>query len=201
MNSLIAHRCSSGRSPNGRTTYTAPTRRNSHKEPQRYGRGEHSRAGRPRGAGSHNRAGRYARPRGRRQHPPHGAPRAHLRAGPGGEVDSEAESVGRRYFAAIDARDLDAAVALWAPGGREHVRGQVDVTAPEGVRAFIGDLLGALPDMRWEIVSTTTEGERCAVQWRFTGTFAGPGTFNGLAPTGHPLTLEGVRPADRARRA
>ena len=105
---------------------------------------------------------------------------------------SEAETVARRYFEAIDAHDLDGAVALWAPGGRENVRGQVDVTAPEGVRAFIGDMLGALPDLRLEIVNTTTEGERCAVQWRLTGTFAGPGTFSGLAPTGHPLTLEGV---------
>ncbi|HXA53798.1 MAG TPA: nuclear transport factor 2 family protein [Solirubrobacteraceae bacterium] len=105
---------------------------------------------------------------------------------------SEAEAVARRYFEAINVHDLDAAVALWAPGGREHVRGQVDVSAPEGVRAFVGDLLGAMPDLRWEMVATTTEGERCAVQWRMTGTFVGPGTFNGLQPTGHPLTLEGV---------
>jgi hydroxyacylglutathione hydrolase len=110
----------------------------------------------------------------------------------GSRTPSEAESVARAYFEAINAHDLDAAVALWAPGGRENVRGQVDVTAPEGVRAFVGDLLGALPDLRWEIVQTTTEGERCAVQWRMTGTFAGPGTFSGLAPTGHPLVLEGV---------
>ncbi len=104
----------------------------------------------------------------------------------------EAESVARRYFEAINAHDPDAAVALWAAGGRENVRGQVDVTAPEGVRAFIADLLGALPDMRWEIVSTTSDGDRCAVQWRMVGTFAGPGTFGGLAPTGHPLVLEGI---------
>jgi hydroxyacylglutathione hydrolase len=105
---------------------------------------------------------------------------------------SEAEAVARRYFEAINAHDLDGAVALWATGGRENVRGQVDTTAPAGVREFIGDLLGALPDLRWEIVRTTTEGDRCAVQWRMTGTFAGPGTFGGLAPTGHPLVLEGV---------
>jgi hydroxyacylglutathione hydrolase len=110
----------------------------------------------------------------------------------GARAPSEAETVARRYFEAINAHDLDAAVALWAPGGREHVRGQVDVTAPEGVREFVGDLLGALPDLRWEMVNTTTEGERCAVQWRMVGTFAGPGTFSGLAPTGHPLVLEGV---------
>ncbi len=105
---------------------------------------------------------------------------------------SEAETVARGYFEAINARDLDGAVAMWAEGGRENVRGQVDVTAPEGVRAFIGDLLGALPDLHFEIVNTTTEGERCGVQWRLTGTFAGPGTFNGVAPTGHPVALEGV---------
>jgi hydroxyacylglutathione hydrolase len=105
---------------------------------------------------------------------------------------SEAEAVARRYFEAINAHDLDGAVALWAVGGRENVRGQVDVTAPEGVRAFVGDMLGAIPDLRWEIVDTITQGERCAVQWRLIGTFAGPGTFSGLAPTGHPLLLEGV---------
>ena len=49
--------------------------------------------------------------------------------------------------------------------------------APEGVRAFLGELLGAMPDLRLEVVSTTTEDERCAVQWRLSGTFAGPGTL------------------------
>lgn len=104
----------------------------------------------------------------------------------------KAESVARRYFEAINARELEAAVALWAPGGREFVRGQVDTTAPEGVREFIGQLISALPDMEFEIISTTTEGERCGVQWRLTGTFAGEGGFGGIAPTGNRLELEGL---------
>jgi glyoxylase-like metal-dependent hydrolase (beta-lactamase superfamily II)/ketosteroid isomerase-like protein len=104
---------------------------------------------------------------------------------------SKAEAVARRYFAAIDARDLETAVSLWAPGGRENVRGRVDVLAPEGVREFIGELIGAVPDLAMEVVSTTTEKDRCAVQWRLTGTFAGPGRFGGIAPTGSPLALEG----------
>ncbi|HVR06340.1 MAG TPA: nuclear transport factor 2 family protein [Solirubrobacteraceae bacterium] len=105
---------------------------------------------------------------------------------------NEAESVARRYFAEINARDLDAAVALWAPGGREFVRGQFDGSAPEGVREFIGDLLAAMPDLHFEILGTTTEEDRCGVQWRLTGTFAGPGSLNGVVPTGHPLALEGL---------
>jgi glyoxylase-like metal-dependent hydrolase (beta-lactamase superfamily II)/ketosteroid isomerase-like protein len=104
---------------------------------------------------------------------------------------SKAEAVARRYFAAIDARDLETAVSMWAPGGRENVRGRVDVNAPEGVREFIGGLIEAVPDLVMEVVSTTTEKERCAVQWRLTGTFAGTSPFGGIAPTGSPLVLEG----------
>ncbi len=104
---------------------------------------------------------------------------------------SKAESVARRYFAAISERDLDAAVGMWQQGGRENVRGRVDVLAPEGVRDFIGELLDAIPDLDMQVVSTTTEGERCGVQWRMTGTFAGPGHFGGVAPTGDPIEIEG----------
>src|SRR5215469_11309460 len=83
---------------------------------------------------------------------------------------NKAEAVARRYFEAIGARDLDGAVAMWAEGGRENVRGQVDVTAPEGVGSYIGGLLDAIPDLRFEILSTTTQDDRCAVQWLLTGT-------------------------------
>jgi glyoxylase-like metal-dependent hydrolase (beta-lactamase superfamily II)/predicted ester cyclase len=112
----------------------------------------------------------------------------------GGKVvsDGEAEAIARSYFDAINRRDLDGAVAMWTAGGREHVRGQVDVTAPDGVHTFIGGMLAALPDLHFEIVSTTSEEERCGVQWRMSGTFAGPAHFNGMAPTGDRLLLEGV---------
>ncbi len=107
-------------------------------------------------------------------------------------TSSGAESVARRYFEAIGARDLDTAVGLWAEGGRENVRGQVDVLAPEGVRAFLGELLEAVPDLEFEVVSTTTQDDRCAAQWRLSGTFAGPGSLNGIEPTGDRIVMEGV---------
>src|SRR5271155_482549 len=109
-----------------------------------------------------------------------------------GSRSKQAEAVARRYFEAIGAHDLDAAVAMWADGGREDVRGQPQVFAPDGVRAFLGGMFEALPDMKVDILSTTTEDDRCVVQWRFTGTFAGPGHLSGVAPTGHPVTLEGL---------
>lgn len=105
---------------------------------------------------------------------------------------SEAEQVTRRYFEALNAHDVQAAAAMWAPDGREDVRGQGLFIGPEGVREFISGLLEAMPDLRLEIVSTTSEGERCALQWRMRGTFAGPGSLGGIAPTGHRMEMEGV---------
>jgi glyoxylase-like metal-dependent hydrolase (beta-lactamase superfamily II)/predicted ester cyclase len=107
------------------------------------------------------------------------------------EEATAVEAVARDYFEAIGNRDLDAAVALWKPGGRENVRGQVDTTAPDGVREFLGGMLAALPDGHMEIVAQTSEGERSAVQWRATGTFAGA-PLNGIEPTGARIVLEGV---------
>ena len=105
---------------------------------------------------------------------------------------SSPESVARRYFEAIAARDLDGAVALWADGGRDNVRGQVDVLAPDGVRDFLGELLEAVPDLDFAVVSMTSQEDRCAVQWRLDGTFAGPGSLGGIAPTGDRVSIEGI---------
>ena len=104
---------------------------------------------------------------------------------------AETEKIVRAYFDAIDRHDVDAAVAMWAPGGREFVRGQIDATAPAGVREIIGGLVAAMPDLNVEVVRTTAEADRCAVEWRMTGTFAGPEPFNGIEPTGARIELEG----------
>jgi glyoxylase-like metal-dependent hydrolase (beta-lactamase superfamily II)/predicted ester cyclase len=105
---------------------------------------------------------------------------------------SEAEAVARRYFEAIGAHDVDGAAAIWAPDGRDDVRGQGLFIGPEGLREFIGNIVEAIPDLRVEILSTTTENDRCALHWRFSGTFAGPRSFNGINPTGDRMELEGV---------
>jgi glyoxylase-like metal-dependent hydrolase (beta-lactamase superfamily II) len=59
------------------------------------------------------------------------------------------------------------------------------------VRSYFGELFGAFPDFTFEVRSTVTEGDRCAVLWRATGTFAGPGSFQGLDPNGARIDVEG----------
>lgn len=99
--------------------------------------------------------------------------------------------VADEYFAAIARHDLEAAVALWAPGGRENVRGQVDTVAPEGVRAFLGGLLAAVPDLEFTVLGKTVQRERVAVRWIARGTFTGA-PYQGIAATGSPIELEGI---------
>ncbi len=101
------------------------------------------------------------------------------------------EEVARRYFAAVAARDVDAMVACWRAGGVDRLHGQADLVAPDGVRAWFEEMFAAVPDAVFEVVQTTTEADRCAVRWHLTGTFAGPGTWQGFLPTGGRLDLVG----------
>jgi glyoxylase-like metal-dependent hydrolase (beta-lactamase superfamily II)/predicted ester cyclase len=97
----------------------------------------------------------------------------------------------RAYFAALADRDVDGAVALWSSGGVDHITGQPDLSGPEAVRSFLEDLFGALPDLRFEIIETTTHRERCVVRWRARGTFAGPRRLDGFVPNGRRFDCEG----------
>jgi steroid delta-isomerase-like uncharacterized protein len=106
---------------------------------------------------------------------------------------SSAPDLARRYFEAIGARDLDAAMAMWAPGGVERVVGQRELPAPDGVRAFLSELRGAFPDLIWEVLDVigSDSERRVAVRWRASGTFAGPGTFHDFVANGAHLEMEG----------
>jgi hydroxyacylglutathione hydrolase len=99
--------------------------------------------------------------------------------------------VARRYFAALDAHDLDTAAACWQPGAIDRVVGEQELIAPDGVRSYFASLFNAFPDFSLEIIELTTAHARTAVRWRGRGTFAGPGTFQGFEPNGARIEIEG----------
>jgi hydroxyacylglutathione hydrolase len=99
--------------------------------------------------------------------------------------------VATRYFESLAAHDIDAAVANWAPGGVERIVGQREMTAPADVRAFLGELFGAFPDLEYELLEVTAADGRAAVRWRARGTFAGPHAFQGFRANGARLEMEG----------
>ena len=99
--------------------------------------------------------------------------------------------IARRYFAALGARDLDAAVACWAPGAVDRLVGAQELIAPDGIRRYFGALFAAFPDFELEVLEVTAGRGRAAVRWRAHGTFAGPGDFQGFVANGAAMTLEG----------
>jgi glyoxylase-like metal-dependent hydrolase (beta-lactamase superfamily II)/predicted ester cyclase len=99
--------------------------------------------------------------------------------------------VAKRYFAALDAHDLDAAAACWQPGAIDRFVGEQELIAPEGVRDYFASLFDAFPDFSLEIIELTTSHARTAVRWRGRGTFAGPGSFQGFEPNGARIEIEG----------
>lgn len=99
--------------------------------------------------------------------------------------------VAKRYFAALNAHDLDAAAASWQPGGVDHLVGQQELVAPDGVRRYFSELFAAFPDFRFEILETMAAPGRCAVRWRVRATFAGPGRFQNFAPNQARIDIQG----------
>ena len=104
---------------------------------------------------------------------------------------AETARVADGYFAALVRHDIDDALTYWKPGGRENVRGQVDTTAPDGVREFLTGIFAPFPDFAFNVVETTIQDDRAAVRWTATGTFTGA-QFQGVEPNGAKLALEGV---------
>jgi hydroxyacylglutathione hydrolase len=99
--------------------------------------------------------------------------------------------VARTYFDAVAARDVDAMVACWAPGGIENIAPIGQLSVPEGVRAFFTELFAAVPDQKFEVLDVVAARNQAAVRWHSTGTFCG-GPFMGVEPTGARIELEGL---------
>jgi hydroxyacylglutathione hydrolase len=104
---------------------------------------------------------------------------------------ANAGAIATRYFEAVGRHDLDAAVAVWQPGGTDRLVGDRELTAPHEIRAFFGEIFAAFPDFALRIIEITAGEERAAVRWRAQATFAGPGNYYGFAPNHARVTLEG----------
>ena len=97
--------------------------------------------------------------------------------------------IARAYFKALDAHDLDAAVALWQPGATGRFVNEQELTVPDGLRDYFSMVFAAFPDFSLEVQDVTTARRNSVVRWRARGTFAGPGLFEGLSP-GEPWSPE-----------
>ncbi|MGH2889838.1 MAG: nuclear transport factor 2 family protein [Solirubrobacteraceae bacterium] len=104
---------------------------------------------------------------------------------------ASASEIARRYFSALTAHDLDAAVACWRPGAIDRLVGTAELVAPDGIRAYFGGLFDAFPDFGFEVLEVTSARGRTVIRWRAQATFAGPGSFQDFAPNNARMAIEG----------
>src|SRR5205807_9209228 len=97
-----------------------------------------------------------------------------------GAVTTTSATVARRYFDALGAHDLDAALACWRPGAVDRLVGQQELVAPDGIRKYVSELFEAFPDLELEVIDELAGGGRTAGRWRGSGTLAGPGASQGF---------------------
>ena len=102
-----------------------------------------------------------------------------------------AASIGKAYFEAIAAHDLDAMKACWEPNGIDQLHGLVDLHGPDAIAEWFDNTFAAMPDFRIEILDMLETGDKVAMHWRITGTFEGPGRFQGMLATGAKIDLSG----------
>jgi predicted ester cyclase len=101
------------------------------------------------------------------------------------------KQIATEYFGAVGARDVDAMITFWKPGGRGYIHGVVELRAPDTYHRWFSDLFRAFPDFKFEILDVAAYGDKAAVRWRARGTFNGDKKFEGLAPTGAQIDMEG----------
>jgi predicted ester cyclase len=63
-------------------------------------------------------------------------------------------------------------------------------TGPQAFRDYYSALRSAVPDARYEVDDLIAGGDKVVVRWRLLGTHKG--AFNGIAPSGGPITLSGI---------
>lgn len=101
------------------------------------------------------------------------------------------EEAARRYFDALSARDPDAIVACWHPGGVDDIVPLGVFRGPQEIRSMFTGLFEAFPDLETRVTRVVADRDRAAVEWRMEGTFNGA-PFQGIKPTGKRADLRGL---------
>jgi glyoxylase-like metal-dependent hydrolase (beta-lactamase superfamily II)/predicted ester cyclase len=107
------------------------------------------------------------------------------------EQATSAGEVARGYFGALGQRDRNAQRDWYHDDSGAQFHGGETLASKAAVVEYFDALYAAIPDLQLDIVQITEQDDRAAVQWRITGTFAGPGTFQGLEPTGARIDVTG----------
>ena len=93
-----------------------------------------------------------------------------------------------RVYELLNARDLDAAFALYTSNYVYHGPGGQELRGRDGIRGLWAQFFTAFPDLHATVDEVIGEGDRWMVRWTIRGTHKGE--FPGIAvPTGRRIEL------------
>jgi steroid delta-isomerase-like uncharacterized protein len=101
-------------------------------------------------------------------------------------------SAARAYFESIRHGDAAPQDQAYADDAVITIHGVLDRVGKGDLIDYFRSLWAAFPDFSFELLDLVEDAHSAAARWRITGTFAGPGTFQGFAPNGARIDLQGV---------
>ena len=102
----------------------------------------------------------------------------------------ENKSLNLRWIKAFNDRDWATEAACRAPVYVAHVSGAPVPLDGAGWGAFMGAFTAAFPDSQISVADSFGDRDMVATRWTITGTHRGD--FQGVPPTGRPVTMAGV---------
>ena len=98
------------------------------------------------------------------------------------------KAVVRRWTAAWNDHDPDAAVSLLAESYVRHDPNGADVVGPAGSKMFLQAIFDGFPNLKLDEAALISEDGLLAVRYLVTGTHKG--VFNGIPPSGTDVSFE-----------
>jgi steroid delta-isomerase-like uncharacterized protein len=100
------------------------------------------------------------------------------------------KSLNHRWIQAFNERDWETESALRGESFRAYLSGAAEPLDHAAWSGFMRAFTTGFPDSRISIESCIADGDTVATRWTLTGTHQG--TFQGIPPTGQPITIIGL---------
>lgn len=101
-------------------------------------------------------------------------------------------SAAREYFTSIAHGTTEPQRQAYADDAVINIYGAIENAGKAELIAYFEQVWDAIPDFVFEVVELIEDRDTTACHWRATGTFAGPGSYDGIAPNGARLEIRGV---------
>jgi steroid delta-isomerase-like uncharacterized protein len=102
----------------------------------------------------------------------------------------ELKALERRYYEALNKKNLAALSEFFANDFIEHTSLGSEIRGLEEYKKYINNMIKAFPDLHFTLHDFIIEGDKVAIRWTMTGTHKGE--FRGIPPTNKKVTMWGI---------